>query len=143
MANVHMLIGIGEGLATGLITLAVLRARPQLVTGMAEPAGKMALGFVGYGLLIAAGLAIFVAPFACPWPDGLEHVAKALGFSSKAVAPVFSAPIPDYHLPLIGSVTVATAIAGLVGTLVAFVSAYALARVLVPALNPSKKDARN
>src|SRR5215472_4804475 len=32
MANVHMLIGIGEGLATGLITLAVLRARPQLVT---------------------------------------------------------------------------------------------------------------
>jgi cobalt/nickel transport system permease protein len=140
MANVHMLIGIGEGLATGLITLAVLRARPQLVAGAVEPAERPGLGFVGYGLLIATGLAIFVAPFACPWPDGLEHVAAALGFSSKAVAPVFSAPIPDYRLPFVGSVTVATGIAGLVGTFVAFVSAYALARVLVPALSASKKD---
>jgi cobalt/nickel transport system permease protein len=140
MANVHMLIGIGEGLATGLITLAVLRVRPQLVAGTAESAEKAGLGFVGYGLLVATGLAIFVAPFACPWPDGLEHVAAALGFSSKAAAPVFSAPIPDYRLPFIGSTTVATAIAGLIGTLVAFVAAYALARMLVPALSTSKKN---
>jgi cobalt/nickel transport system permease protein len=143
MANVHMLIGVGEGLATGLITLAVLRARPQLVAGMTEPAGRAGLGFVGYGLLISIGLAIFVAPFACPWPDGLERVAKALGFSSQVVPPVFNAPIADYHLPFIGSVTAATAIAGLVGTLVAFVSAYALARMLVPALSGAKKESHH
>ncbi len=140
MVNVHMLIGVGEGLATGLVILAVLRTRPQLVAGMTESAEKGALSFVGYGLLVSLGLAIFVAPFACPWPDGLEHVAKVLGFSNRTVPPPFSAPIADYRLPFIGSVTAATALAGLVGTLVAFVSAYALARLLVPALNAPKKD---
>jgi cobalt/nickel transport system permease protein len=141
MANVHMLIGVGEGLATGLITMAVLRVRPQLVAGAHEAGRGAGLGFAGYGLLVSLGLAIFVAPFACPWPDGLEAVAKSLGFAAKAAPSPVSAPLAEYRLPFIGSATVATAIAGMIGTVVAFVAAYFLARVLVPKLTASPKDA--
>jgi cobalt/nickel transport system permease protein len=140
MANVHMLIGIGEGLATGLITLAVLRARPQLVAGTCETGAGARLGFVGYGLLVSLGLALFVAPFACSWPDGLETVAKALGIQGHETVSL-EAPLADYRLPFIGSATFATAVAGVIGTLVAFVAAYALARKLVPVLSNTKKDA--
>src|SRR5581483_1474401 len=69
MANVHMIIGLGEGLATGLILLAVLRARPELVAVQQAPRLRFGSGAIGYGLLICLGLAVFVAPFACPWPD--------------------------------------------------------------------------
>ena len=140
MTNVHMVIGIGEGVATALVTLAVLRARPELVAGTQESVAASRLGFLGYGLLVSLGLVLFVAPFACPWPDGLESVARALGFEGRAAAPL-PAPLADYRLPFIGSATTATAVAGLIGTLLAFVAAYALARTLVPAFSSPKKDA--
>jgi hypothetical protein len=44
-------------------------------------------------------------------------------------------------LPFIGSAAAATALAGVVGTLLAFGAAYVLARLLVPALGARKKDA--
>ena len=134
MANVHMLVGIGEGLATGLVVMAVLRARPQLVAGASERGVAAGISFLGYGLLIALGLAAFVAPFACHWPDGLETVARTLGFQAQAAPSSLSAPLADYRLPFIGSATVATAVAGLIGTALAFVAAYVLARILVPVL---------
>jgi cobalt/nickel transport system permease protein len=137
MANVHMIIGLGEGLATGLILLAVLRARPELVAARQAPRLWFGSGAIGYGMLICLGLAVFVAPFACPWPDGLEAFGQRLGLPAQTLA----APLAEYHFPLVGSPTAATAIAGAVGTLLAFVAAYALARVLVPILGPSKKDA--
>lgn len=142
MAYVHMLIGIGEGLATGLIVMAVLRTRPQLVLGAQETGATSGMGFVSYGLLLAVGLAVFVAPFACPWPDGLDAVAKRLGFEGHATASALAAPFPDYHVPLFGSTTTATAVAGLLGTVFAFIAAYALAKVLVPALGTAKKDSK-
>jgi cobalt/nickel transport system permease protein len=143
MANVHMIIGVGEGLATGLITLAVLRARPQLVSGASVERGALGLAAVGYGLLVSLGLAIFVAPFACGWPDGLERVARVLGFENKAAASMMPAPISDYRVPFIGSPLTATALAGVMGTVLAFAAAYTLARVLVPALEPRQKNARS
>jgi cobalt/nickel transport system permease protein len=140
MTNVHLLIGIGEGAATGLVVLAVLRARPDLVqsSGPGAPAARVSM--VGYSLLVAVGMALFVAPFACSWPDGLEYVARALGFESHATTNPLAAPMPSYQLPFVGSPTVATALAGLIGTLCAFVAAYAMARMLVPALSTRKKD---
>jgi cobalt/nickel transport system permease protein len=137
MANVHMVIGIGEGFVTGLIVLAVLRSKPQLITGLREPDRILRSGFIGYGVLISLGLAIFVAPFACPWPDGLESVAGRFGLTVKPA----SAPLADYRFPLIGSATVATAVAGAIGTLLAFFAAYAFARMVVPVLGATKKDA--
>jgi cobalt/nickel transport system permease protein len=141
MASIHMLIGVGEGLATGLVVLAVLRVRPTLVAGAGHGAGEGRFGVVGYGLLIVLGLVLFVAPFACPWPDGLENVARTLGFSHRAVDPLIHAPIPEYHLPWAVSPALATAFAGCVGTGVVFVAAYAMARLLVPAFEGGKKDA--
>jgi cobalt/nickel transport system permease protein len=140
MALVHMLIGVGEGLATGLIIMAVLHSRPQLVIGTRKEGAGSKASFLGYGLLVSVGLALFVAPFACPWPDGLESVAKALGIPSQA-APVIKSPLADYRLPWISSPTVSTAVAGVIGTVLAFIAAYVLARVLVPVLGTSKKDA--
>ena len=46
-----------------------------------------------------------------------------------------AAPLQDYRAPFIGSGTVATAIAGLIGTLLAFIAAYLLSRLLVPVLH--------
>jgi cobalt/nickel transport system permease protein len=139
MANIHMLIGVGEGLATGLIVMTVLQTRPQLVAGVHENGAPARLGFVGYGLLLSIGLTLFVAPFACPWPDGLDSVARTLGLPATPAA--VHAPFPEYQLPYLGSTTVATAVTGGIGTMAAFIAAYALARVLVPVLRDSKKDA--
>ena len=68
MTGVHMLIGIGEGAITALVLLAIVRVRPELVerkTDVPQPAAT-----IGYGLLVALGLAFFVSPFACEWPVG-------------------------------------------------------------------------
>jgi cobalt/nickel transport system permease protein len=141
MANVHILIGLGEGLATGLIIMAVLRTRPQLVAGTAGNGSIGGWSTLAYGLLISLGLVVFVAPFACPWPDGLESVARTLGFETHATAPLVKTPLADYRLPFIGSPTMATAAAGVIGTIIAFIAAYVLARLLVPTWKPAKEDA--
>lgn len=146
MVNVHMLIGVGEGLATGLVTMAVLRVRPDLVEGVSvtpKTEGAPWRELTGYALLIALGLVLFVAPFACPWPDGLESVSHALGFDSKGSGSPSTGAFADYRLPWVGSATVATAMAGAIGTLVAFVAAYGLARLLVPVLESPKQDAHS
>ena len=137
MVYVHMLIGIGEGLATGLILLAVLRTRPQLVaTDLASGSG-LRRGDIAYGVLLSLGLALFVAPFACSWPDAIEKMGQRLGLTTKVVA----APLSGYQFPLIESSISTTAIAGAIGTVVAFIAAYVLARAVVPVLAPSRKDA--
>ena len=141
MTNVHMVIGVGEGLVTALVVLAVLQTRPELLTAALPRPDSERTGWILYGLLIALGLALFVGPFACPWPDGLEMLAKTVGIDSRASTALIAAPLADYRLPLVGSATLATAIAGAIGTVLAFVAAYALARLLVPVLGAAKKDA--
>ena len=141
MTGIHMLVGLGEALATGIITAAVLKHRPLLVAG-SEPSRQ--LGTVpawGYGLLLSAGMAIFVAPHACSWPDSLAAVARKLGFAGQGNASMLQTPFADYQLPFLNSPGTATAIAGTLGTLIAFVTAYTLSRLLVPALGLPKKDA--
>ncbi|MEI6083132.1 MAG: energy-coupling factor ABC transporter permease [Verrucomicrobiota bacterium] len=134
MASVHMLIGIGEGLITALVVVAIARARPDLLESLAEADARPGYAPVlVFGLLISLGLALFVAPFACSWPDGLEKVAATLGFEHRAAAtPIVASPIPDYALPGIQSAALATALAGVIGTVVVFGVAFVLARVLVP-----------
>jgi len=160
MASVHMLIGIGEGLISALAFLAIQRTRPDLITDAGrwgerprEPfpvsgnrlAGTLAppdFGgqnqaprygeLIGYGLLIASGVAIFIAPFACRWPDGLETVAAKLGFEHQASKPMLAAAAPDYQVPGIHWAVGATALAGAVGTLVVFGLALLLGTFLVP-----------
>jgi cobalt/nickel transport system permease protein len=135
MANVHMLIGIGEGSITALVITAIARTRPELVEAGAVPRVSERWGELAvYGALIALGLALFVAPFACPWPDGLDKVAEAFGFAQRSASRQGGTPAPlaGYRIPGIGSATAATALAGAIGTIVVFGLAFALARVLVP-----------
>ena len=143
MANIHMLIGVGEGLATGLILLAIARARPELLDETLEPGtNHSGSPVVGLGLLVSVGLALFVAPFACPWPDGLEKVAQQLGFANLLTTRLtgnIPAPMPEYRLPWVGSATIATALAGACGTLLAFFAAYMFARAVVPSAPPAQK----
>ncbi len=78
------------------------------------------------------GIAVFVAPFACSWPDGLDSVAAKFGFSHKVAAPFLPAPAPDYQMPGIHWAVGATALAGAAGTLIVFGLALLLGRWLVP-----------
>jgi cobalt/nickel transport system permease protein len=133
MAGTHMLIGVGEGLISALVFLAIQRIRPEMIAGNGEPGQPRRRGeLVRYGLLVSLGVAIFVAPFACPWPDGLERVAARLGFEHKTAQPLLHALAPDYQVPGIHWAVGATAIAGAAGSLIVFALALLLGRLLVP-----------
>ncbi|MFH0907630.1 MAG: energy-coupling factor ABC transporter permease [bacterium] len=134
MAGIHALIGIGEALITTLVVASVARTRPELMLERQESEARPEYGaLLGQGLLVSLGLAAFVAPFACGWPDGLEKVAGALGFEHKAATePMFASPLPDYAVPGFNSDAAGTVIAGLIGTAVAFALAYLLARAMTP-----------
>jgi cobalt/nickel transport protein len=82
-------------------------------------------------LLIAVLLALIVSPFASSSPDGLERVAKDKGFLEKGeVKSTVHSPIPDYLMPGIKNEKIATAIAGVSGTLLVFGFGYGLAALL-------------
>lgn len=95
MSTVHLPIGLAEGVATAAIVGALQRLRPDLLMG-AEPAVVPARvwALAGAGVMALAGLAVV---FASSLPDGLEHVAEQLNFSSQAFA-ALPAPFPDYQL---------------------------------------------
>ena len=132
MAGVHMLIGLGEAAITTLVVAAIMRTRPDLVElqGPDEPPSASRLFWAG-ALATTFGLVIFALPFASSFPDGLERVAQALGFAERAATPL-PAPMADYRLPGSWPASAATAVAGVLGTLVAFGGACALAAVLAP-----------
>ena len=99
-----------------------------------RPAGRWGQTVLG-GLGIALAVAVFLSPFAYDQPDGLEFVGEKLGFlqeDASAQLHPFPAPIPDYELKLPGMehVKLATAAAGLVGTLVVFGVAWGMAQSL-------------
>jgi cobalt/nickel transport system permease protein len=133
MALVHAGIGLGEALITGTVLRFVLLARPDIIYE-SQPAGFSAISRLGRaglgGLAIALAVAAFLAPFASEYDDGLEWVGGKLGFLKEG-EPVMAAPIPDYQLALPGvrHVKAATAVAGVVGTLVVFGVAWGFAGV--------------
>jgi cobalt/nickel transport system permease protein len=131
MANVHMLIGIGEALITALVIVALARVRPELLKqGMAVQSRGSA---VMYGVVLVIGLVVFVSPFASPWPDGLAKVAEVIGFDQRALEGAGHAAImPEYQVPGLGSAAAATVIAGALGTIAAFGLSFILAKLLIP-----------
>jgi cobalt/nickel transport system permease protein len=142
MISVHALIGIGEGLITSLVILTIARTRPDLLEAEDATTGGRGTGweFLAFGLVIALGLAIFVSPYACAWPDGLDKVAQKFGFEGHA-ATLIKTWIPDYKMPGISSAGIATAVAGAIGTLIMFGLACLVGRVLVK--NEAKRPPPN
>jgi len=131
MVNVHLLIGLGEAAITVLVIVAIQHTQPELIDPSAPAAGALSRRqIMGYGLLISLGLALFVSPFACTWPDGLEKVAGALGFAHRAVRT--PAPLANYRLSWIKSAPLGTALAGAAGTILVFILAFFVARVVTP-----------
>lgn len=138
MAAVHMLIGAGEAVITTMVIAAIARVRPELLAARIVGPPLRHTETIALGLVASVGLAVIVAPFACGWPDGLERVASLLGFEQRAAAPAIASPAAGYGIPGVRSAVASTAIAGLIGTLTAFVFAYLLARILTPAKRPER-----
>jgi cobalt/nickel transport system permease protein len=134
MGLVHAGIGLGEALVTGLVLRFILLTRPDLVYEPEKAEDERLSGWwqvTAAGLGIALAVGVFLAPFASEHPDGLEFVGAKLGFLKDEAPVLLPVPIPDYQLALFdsGHVKVATAVAGVVGTLVVFGLGLGLARV--------------
>ena len=141
MAGVHMLIGVGEGLITSLVLSAIARTRPELLQpDAATRPPRSYAAIAAYGFLIAVALALFASPLASHLPDGLDHTAALLGFEHQATGSVVPAPLPGYELPGLHAGVLATSLAGALGTVVAFLLAWLLARVLVPRATATPLD---
>jgi len=137
MTLVHAGIGLGEAVITGLVLRLLLQTRPDLIHDPKadldawDPQLLRGLDLAIPGMLVALAIAVIFAPLASEHPDGLEWVGEKLGFLKEG-EPLFSAPLPEYQLaiPGIQHVKVATAAAGIVGTLVVFGVAFAFSRPL-------------
>ena len=124
MAAIHALIGVGEGLITLGALAFVYSTRPDLLkSGVQEAVGGKLVWVAG--LLVALVLAI-ASPLASANPDGLEWVAEQKGFLDTARGPLFNL-IPDYNLPGVSNQALATILAGILGTVIVFVVALAVA----------------
>lgn len=72
-----------------------------------------------YILIIALLIGGILSIFASSYPDGLEKVAEDKNFLESAVS-WWGGLIPDYAMPGIASEWLATALAGIIGTLIVF-----------------------
>lgn len=77
--------------------------------------------FIVGGLLVAAAIALFVAPFASSSPDGLEKVAADEGFDGAEVDHrLGDGPLADYQVDGSDDERIGTAVAGAIGVLLTF-----------------------
>jgi cobalt/nickel transport system permease protein len=126
MGGIHMLIGIGEGLITigGLAFLSAAR-RDLFRKGDTIPKGGVVVWIIGLGLALSLSV---LSPLASTHPDGLMWVARQEGFLVAARAPFYKI-IPSYIFPGIQNKTLATIVAGILGTLLVFGVALGVAYV--------------
>lgn len=128
----HVAIGLIEGALTGAVLATIVRWRPDLLRGLSPGGGTASAGALAAGAFgVALAVAAFLAPFASALPDGLEHAAERLGFASRAT-PLLNAPFPDYVAPFLSSSGLATAAAGLAGTICAAAVAWTVSRGVRP-----------
>lgn len=156
MIGVHLLIGIGEAIVTGLTVSAVLAVRPDLVYAArglhaplqlkqlsskaatseqsvpeperaAEPARVSTRALLIGGAMVTAIVAGAVSFFASGSPDGLESVADSEGFADAARNHAFGGfALADYG----GVGGIPVGVAGLIGVAVALAVGLALFRVV-------------
>lgn len=93
---------------------------------------------VFWGLLVSLVIAACFSLFASTSPDGLEKVAERLGFQDKEKE-LFRSPIPGYVTPGVANDTIATALAGTVGTVAIFGVAYGVGKLVKKRTQSSQK----
>jgi len=128
MLVTHVAIGLLEAALTGAVLATVMRWRPDVIRGVTADgriasSGAFAAGAIGMAVAIAG----FVSPFASSMPDGLDRAAERLGFAVRA-RPDWAAPFAGYALPFPASPAIATAVAGVAGTVAAALIAWAVSR---------------
>ena len=80
--------------------------------------------------LVFCLLVACLAPLASSSPDGLERVAEDKGFAGTAIDAPFEL-IADYVFPGVANDTVATILAGIIGTLLLFAVVYGITWLVV------------
>jgi cobalt/nickel transport protein len=100
--------------------------------------------FVLGGLAAALLIAVFLSPFASTNPDGLDRASKDHGFDNKAAEPL-ARKLPFYNIfeeyALRGvPEKIATPMAGLIGTLVAFGLAWGVGKLVVSRSDDSRLE---
>lgn len=100
------------------------------------PTRNRALIFTGLGAALLIG--VFLSPLASQDPDGLDRVAQDLKFDTKAAEKnpaqqlPFHAVFDEYAMRGVPE-TIATPLAGLVGTLATFGLAWGIGKLVTPA----------
>jgi cobalt/nickel transport system permease protein len=115
MLGVHLFIGIGEALITVGALVFIEQARPDLL-GSDLTAAHGGRGWIVAGIAVSL-LAVLISPLASGNPDGLEKVARDLGFLEIGLDAPFRI-LPDYTIPFLGETAVSTILAGIVGAVV-------------------------
>ena len=115
MLFVHAFIGLGEALITVAAIVFILRSRPDLL-GEGSESAQGSKGWILTGVLITLAV-VLLSPFASASPDGLERVAEDLGFINIAQTAPYEV-IPDYTIPFLGTTSISTIVAGVIGVLV-------------------------
>lgn len=115
MLGVHALIGLGEALITVFAIGFIMQTRPDLL-GEGSESAKASRNWVFVGGIISL-LVVLLSPLASANPDGLERVAKDMGFINAGQSAPYQI-IPDYTLPFLGETALSTILAGLVGVIV-------------------------
>ncbi len=82
-------------------------------------------------LLAALLIAALLSPLASSHPDGLERVAEDKEFLEKGYS-VLRSPIPDYLFPGVEHEGLATALAGIIGTVLTFGVMVGIGRLVLP-----------
>ena len=133
MTNIHILIGIGEGIITGLVISAIYKTKPVVLeTSLLKNYSGSKKSIITYGLIFGISLLLLVTPFVSEWPDGLESVASALGFDVQAKQGDINIKLlSDYSVPGLNNAVVATIIAGLLGAFFVFLLALVVGKILI------------
>ncbi|MFQ5947833.1 MAG: energy-coupling factor ABC transporter permease [Acidimicrobiia bacterium] len=139
MVGIHTLIGIGEGVISGIAVGAVLLSRPDLVYGardldraqLTDRTPVRARVFVIGGVLASLFLAAVVSQFAVDSPDALERVAIDTGISAgPADHALGDSLFADYATTGVDNRAVSVAIAGIAGTLIALAVGFGVIRAV-------------
>lgn len=127
----HVVVGAGEAIIGALVLGALQRVRPELLTVDARGDRLPPLALGVFGLSVALALALFVTPFACSWPDGLEQAFRRIGVVPSSARVELAAPLRDYSVPGLSG-ALSTSAAALLGTLLVFAVCVVLGRSLAP-----------
>lgn len=107
MVGIHAWIGIGEGVLSAALYLALVQspARETRMTAIGRP-------------LVLASTALMLSPWTSRLPDGLQRVAAQLGIVGREAG--LFAPLAGYRLPAVSHPQLSVMLTGFCGALLVF-----------------------